>query len=74
MPVRVMPLTVPVPPTDVTVPVPAPMAVRKSVSDKEETLLSALNRGKRIAPGFVSLNKFIEYGRNTPKRWQNLYQ
>ena len=50
-------------PTLVTVPVvlevPAPMAVLKSEADKAVTVLFALNRGKVIAPGSVSVNKLF---------------
>ena len=60
VPVRVMPLTVPVPPTEVTEPppVPAPIAVRKSAAFNEETVLSALKRGKVTALGLVMVNRF----------------
>ena len=44
-------VTVPLP-----LPTPAPMAVRKSVADKAETLLSTLNLGKVIAEGLVKVN------------------
>jgi hypothetical protein len=61
VPVKVKPLTVPVPPTLVTVPVvldvPAPMAVRKSDAFKDEIVLSALNLGKAIAATLVMVNK-----------------
>ena len=58
VPVNVKPLTVPVPPTLVTVPAPAPMAVRKSAAFKEDTVLSALNRGNAIADTFVNVKRF----------------
>ena len=62
VPLRLRPLTVPVPPTEVTVPVvldvPAPMAVRKSAAFRDETVLSALKRGNVIALGFVTVNRF----------------
>ena len=62
VPLRVRPLTVPVPPTDVTVPVvldvPAPIAVRKSAAFRDETVLSALKRGNVTALGFVIVNRF----------------
>ena len=59
VPVRVMPLTVPVPETDVTVPtpVPTPIAVRKSAAVSEDTVLSALKRGKVIAPGLAMVKR-----------------
>lgn len=47
--------------TDVTVPVvldvPAPMAVRNVAASKEETVLSALKRGKAIAATLATVNK-----------------
>ena len=63
-----MPVPVIVPPVigevvaiDVTVPevddVPAPIAVLKVAASKAETVLSALNRGKVIADGLVSVNR-----------------
>ena len=62
VPLKLRPLTVPVPPTEVTVPVvldvPAPMAVRKSAAFRDETVLSALKRGNVIALGFVIVNRF----------------
>jgi len=62
VPVRVRPLTVPVPPTLVTVPVvldvPAPMAVRNEAASKDETVLSALNLGNAIAATFASVYRF----------------
>ena len=62
VPVKVRPLTVPVPPTLVTVPVvldvPAPMAVRNEAASKDEIVLSALNLGNAIAATFVSVNRF----------------
>lgn len=61
VPDRLNPEAVPVPETLVTVPVvldvPAPMAVRKVAASKDETVLSALNRGKLIAATFASVNK-----------------
>lgn len=44
--------------TDVTEPVPAPIAVRKEAASSEETVLSALKRGKAIAATFVIVNRF----------------
>ena len=62
VPVRVNPETVPVPPTEVTVPVvldvPAPIAVRNAAASRLLTVLSALMRGKLIAATFVSVNRF----------------
>ena len=55
VPLRDSPLTVPVPLTLVTV--PAPMAVRNEVSLKEETVLSALNRGNVTALGLVIVKR-----------------
>jgi hypothetical protein len=49
--VAVTPVTVPFP-------VPAPIAVLKSEADKEETVLSALNRGNVTALGFVMVKRF----------------
>lgn len=61
-PVSVSPLTVPVPPTDVTVPValdvPAPIAVRKAEASSEETVLSALKRGNVTELGLLIVNRF----------------
>ena len=60
VPVRVRPLTVPVPATLVTVPVvelvPAPIALRKVAASKAETVLSALKRGNVTALGLVRVN------------------
>ena len=60
VPVRVRPLTLPVPPTLVTVPVvelvPAPIAVLKSDAERDETVLSELKRGKVIALGLAMVN------------------
>jgi hypothetical protein len=57
-----MPLTVPVPPTLVTVPVvelvPAPIAVRKVEASRAETVLSALKRGKVMAEGLTNVKTF----------------
>jgi hypothetical protein len=62
VPERLRPLTVPVPPTDVTVPVvlevPAPMAVRKAAASSVLTVLSALIRGNLIAATFASVKRF----------------
>ena len=48
--------------TEVTVPVvelvPAPIAVRNDAASSADTVLSALNRGKVIALGLVSVNMF----------------
>jgi len=59
VPLRLKPLTEPVPDTDVTVPVvelvPAPMAVRNVGASNAETVLSALKRGKVIADGSVKV-------------------
>jgi hypothetical protein len=61
-PVRVSPLTVPDVATDVTVPVvlevPAPIAVRNAAASSDDTVLSALNRGKAIAATFAIVNRF----------------
>lgn len=61
VPDKLKPEAVPVPLTEVTVPVvelvPAPMAVRNAVASKEETVLSALKRGKEIDATFASVNK-----------------
>lgn len=61
VPLSVRPLTVPVPPTLVTVPVvldvPAPMAVRNEAASKDEIVLSALNRGNEIAATFANANR-----------------
>ena len=61
VPVRVRPLTVPAPATLVTVPVvelvPAPIAVRKSAAFRDETVLSALKRGKVTALGLVIIKR-----------------
>ena len=43
----------------VPLPVPAPIAVLKFVASKAVTVLSALNRGKVIALGLVSVNKLL---------------
>ena len=60
VPERLKPLTVPVPPTLVTVPlvelVPAPIAVLNVAASKALTVLSALKRVKVIAEGLVSVN------------------
>ena len=55
-----MPLTVPVPETEVTEPppVPAPIAVLKVAASRADTVLSALILGKVIADGLVSVKKF----------------
>jgi hypothetical protein len=62
VPDKLKPEAVPVPDTDVTVPVvelvPAPMAVRKDAASKEEMVLSALKRGKAIAATFASVKRF----------------
>jgi len=59
LPVRLKPLTVPVPATEVTVPaaelVPAPIAVRKDAASNALTVLSALKRGKVMAEGLTSV-------------------
>jgi hypothetical protein len=48
-------------PTLVTLPlpVPAPMADRKSAALRDETVLSALNRGNVTALGFVAVNRLL---------------
>jgi hypothetical protein len=62
VPDKLKPEAVPVPDTDVTVPVvelvPAPMAVRKDAASKDETVLFALNLGNVIAEGFVIVKRF----------------
>ena len=60
VPESVRPLAVPVPATEVTEPPPepAPMAVRKSAALKDETVLSALNRGNVTALGLLMMNRF----------------
>ena len=60
VPESVRPLAVPVPATEVTEPPPepAPMAVRKSAAFKDETVLSALNRGNVTALGLLMMNRF----------------
>lgn len=61
VPDKLKPEAVPVPDTDVTVPVvelvPAPMAVRKDAASKDETVLFALNLGNVIAEGFVIVKR-----------------
>ena len=59
VPESVRPLAVPVPATEETEPppVPAPMAVRKSAAFKDETVLSALNRGNVTALGLLMVNR-----------------
>ena len=61
VPVRVRPLTLPVPETLVTVPevelVPAPIALRKVAASKAETVLSALKRGNVTALGLVIVKR-----------------
>ena len=59
VPESVMPLTVPVPPTEETdpPPVPAPMAARKDAASREETVLSALKRGNVTALGLVIVKR-----------------
>jgi hypothetical protein len=60
VPLKVNPDTVPVPLIDVTVPVvlevPAPIAVLKVAASSVDIVLFALNRGKVIADGLVSVN------------------
>ena len=58
VPVRVRPLTVPAPLTDVTLPppVPAPMAARNEAASRADTVLSALKRGNVTAEGSVIVN------------------
>lgn len=60
VPESVRPLAEPVPATEVTEPPPepAPMAARKSAAFREETVLSALNRGNVTALGLVMMNRF----------------
>ena len=60
VPESVRPLAVPVPATEETdpPPVPAPMAVRKSAALKDDTVLSALNRGNVTALGLLMMNRF----------------
>ncbi len=55
VPESVRPLAEPVPATDETEPppVPAPIAVRKVAASREDTVLSALNRGNVTALGLV---------------------
>ena len=50
-----------VPDTLVTVPlpVPAPIAVRKALAVKADAVLSALNLGNVIAPGFVNVKRLL---------------
>jgi hypothetical protein len=59
VPVRVSPLTVPVPPTEETdpPPVPAPIAARKSAALRDETVLFALKRGNVTAPGLAIVKR-----------------
>jgi hypothetical protein len=61
VPVRVRPETVPVPPTEVTVPVvdevPAPIAVRNAAAVSAETVLFALICGNVMADGFARVKK-----------------
>ena len=62
VPVKVKPEIVPVPPTEVTVPVvlevPAPIAVRNVAASRADTVLSALKRGKVTAEGLVRVKRF----------------
>jgi len=61
VPDRLIPETVPVPPTDVTVPepVPAPIAVLNVAASRDETVLSAFIRGNVTALGFVNVKKLL---------------
>jgi hypothetical protein len=63
VPDKLNPDAVPVPETDVTVPVvelvPAPIAVRNDAASKEETVLSALNRGNVTALGLVIVKRLL---------------
>ena len=57
VPDRDSPLTVPVPPTEVTVPAPAPIAVLNEDASNAYTVLSALTLKNVIADGFVRVNR-----------------